>query len=255
MTQRVAANQERPGPVGPPTRNRRATGAAVRPYRVTVATITRKVAGRILDAPPIPLAARAVPNVEAVAAATIPRGAIQPMNARSPFGRSVFSVDAKAATGRATMTRAATRTSVGSIRCRSDCGVTVAEMEMNSTPMISCTRVSKNGRRAGMSKPRILASARPMKIAAISPVSSRIASHPAATPITAASCALVPSTSPSRSLRSSSQSSAVPTTPPASPTTTLNANCASWLPRPLLVLADDGMKHQRPEYPADRVDQ
>ncbi len=39
------------------------------------------------------------PNVEAVAAATIPRGSIQPMNVRSPFVRSVFSVAAKARDG------------------------------------------------------------------------------------------------------------------------------------------------------------
>lgn len=68
---------------------------------------------------------------------------------------------------------------MGSTRCRSDCGVTVAEIEMNSTLIMSCTRVSKNGRRAGMSKLRILASARPMKIAATSPVSSRSLLSPA----------------------------------------------------------------------------
>ena len=65
---------------------------AARP--LTVTTITRKVTGKILDAPPIPLATRPTPNVEAVAAATIPRGAIQPMNARSPFARSLLSVAA-----------------------------------------------------------------------------------------------------------------------------------------------------------------
>ena len=88
---RAAVPPTRSGRVraGRPTRNSRAMGAAVRPYRVTVATITTKVAGRILDAPPIPLATRPAVNVEAVAAATIPRGAIQPMNARSPFLRSV----------------------------------------------------------------------------------------------------------------------------------------------------------------------
>src|SRR5690349_19489 len=36
---------------------------------------------------------------------------------------------------------------------------------MNSTPMISCTSVSKNGRRAEMSKPRRLATPRPMTTA------------------------------------------------------------------------------------------
>ena len=38
-----------------------------------------------------------------------------------------------------------------------------------------------------------------MKIAAMSPVSARATSHPAATAITAASCAVVPSSSPSLS--------------------------------------------------------
>ena len=179
----------------------------------------------------------------------MPRGAIQPMKARSPFVRSVLSVDANAAMGLATRTRTATRASVGSSRCRSDCGVTVAEMEMNRTPMISCTSVSKNGRRDGMSKPRRLARASPMKIAAMSPVSSRITSHAAATAITAASCAVVPSTSPSRSLRSSSQSSAVPITPPARPTPTLAANCPSWLPGPLRVLATTPWNTSAPRIP------
>jgi hypothetical protein len=40
-------------------------------------------------------------------------------------------VEVKATMGRATITRTATRASVGNIRWRSDCGVTVAEMEMN----------------------------------------------------------------------------------------------------------------------------
>jgi hypothetical protein len=88
-----------------------------------------------------------------VAAAAIPRGAIQPMNARSPFPRSVRSVDANAASGRATATSTATSPSVGSTRWRRDCGVTVAEMETNKTPMISWTSVPKNGWRAGRSKP------------------------------------------------------------------------------------------------------
>ena len=115
--------------------------------------------------------------------------------------------------------------------------------------MISCTSVSKNGRRAGMSKPRRFARASPMKIAAMSPVSSRTTSHAAATAITAASCAVVPSSSPSRSLRSSSQSSAVPITPPATPTPTLAANCPSWLPGPLRVLALTAWNTSAPRIP------
>jgi hypothetical protein len=71
----------------------------------------------------------------------------------------------------------------------------------------------------------------------MSPASRRIMSQPAATATTAAGCALVPSTSSSRSLRNSSQSNAVPIRPPAGPVPALTANCPSWLPGPLCVLA------------------
>ncbi len=59
---------------------RRATGTAVRPYKATVATITRNVTGRIFDAPPMCRATSWAENVDAVAAATMPRGAIHPVN-------------------------------------------------------------------------------------------------------------------------------------------------------------------------------
>ena len=209
------------------TPRRRATGMAVRPYKVTVATMTTNVTGRIFAAPPMPLATRPAAKVEAVAAATMPRGAIQPMKPRSPPLRSVRKVAANAASGLAARTSTATRASVGSSRWRNDCGVTVAEIEMNRMPIISCTNVSKNGRRAGMSNPRRFARASPMKIAAMSPVSARSASQAAATAITVASCPVVPRISPTPSLRSSSQSSSVPTSPPARPTATLSRNCPS----------------------------
>ena len=100
---------------------------------------------------------------------------------------SVRSVASRATSGLVTSTRTAISPSVGSIRCRSDAGVTVAEMEMKSTPMISCTRVSKNGRRAGTSKPRRLATASPMTMAEMRPgvVAEDVAA--AATAITEAS--------------------------------------------------------------------
>ena len=91
--------------------------------------------------------------------------------------------------------------------------------------MISCTSVSKNGRRAGTSKPRMFATASPMMTAAMSPASSRAMSHAAATPTTVASWLVVPSTSPSRSLRSRNQSTAMPMTPPATPTVMPMRNC------------------------------
>jgi hypothetical protein len=94
--------------------------------------------------------------------------------------------------------------------------------------MISCTSVSKNSRRAGASKPRMFATASPITIAASSPASSRAMSHPAATPTTQASWAEVPSTSPSRSLRSRNHSSATPMTAPARPIPTVIRNCPTW---------------------------
>ena len=83
---------------------------------------------------------------------------------------------------------------------------------MKRSPRTRLTSVSKNSRRAGMSKPGMLATARPITMAAMSPVSSRRTSQNAATPMTAASCAVVPRISPSRSPRSSPHSTAVPTT-------------------------------------------
>ncbi len=131
-----------------------------------------------------------------MAAATMPRGAIHPMNHRSRYGTSVRAVESSATRGLTTRTSAPTRPRAGSTTWRSDCGVTVAEIEMNSSPMVSETSVSKKTRRAGMSSPGRLASAIPITTAAIRPVSSRKASHSAATDTTAASCTVVPSTSP-----------------------------------------------------------
>ena len=214
------------------TPRRCATGLAVRPYRATVATITRNATGRILDAPPTWLAASSAPKVDAVAAATIPRGAIQPMNARSPLVSSVRIVAMKATSGRVKNTRTATRPSTGSIRCRTDSGVTVAEMLTNRTPMISWTRVSKNGRRAGISKPRTLETASPMRMAAIRPVSSRRLSQTAATPTTQASWHVVLSTSPRSSFRRQTHRSAIPTAAPTTPTPIEMKNCATGLTEP-----------------------
>ena len=87
--------------------------------------------------------------MEAVAAATIPRGAIHLIKPRSPRVRSVRSVQSAATSGRAIRTKIATRAKVGSIRCRREAGVTVAEIEMNRRPRISWIKVSAKGRRTG----------------------------------------------------------------------------------------------------------
>src|SRR6266542_1225934 len=101
-------------------------------------------------APPIPRAIRVLENAEAVAAATMPRGAIHPMKARSPFDRLLRSVDTHATRGLVTSTSTATSPRVGSSTLLTELGVTLAEMEMKSTPMRSWITVSPNGRRAGV---------------------------------------------------------------------------------------------------------
>lgn len=154
----------------------------------------------------------------------MPRGAIQPMKARSRPVKSVLRVDSSAITGLTSRTSAATSTTVGSSTGTSDSGVTEAEMATNSRPMISWISVSKNGRRTGMSKPGRFAATRPMTIAAMSPVSSYTASQHAATTTTTANWASVPRVSPRRSSRRVSHSSTAPTTPPASPTAMLPRN-------------------------------
>ena len=60
-----------------------------------MATITRNVTGRIFEAPPTCLAASCAENVGAVAAATIPRGAIT-----FPLVRSARRVARNATSGR-----------------------------------------------------------------------------------------------------------------------------------------------------------
>jgi hypothetical protein len=66
-----------------------------RPTLAPVTTITSKVTGKILDALATPLCASVAEKVDAVVAATIPRGAIQPMKPRSPAGRSVPAAQAR----------------------------------------------------------------------------------------------------------------------------------------------------------------
>src|SRR5215831_5985197 len=211
--------------------------------------MTRNATGKILAAPPTWAATSLVPKVEAVAAATMPRGAIQPMNARSPRLSSVLMVATKATSGRVTTTSTATRARVGSTICFSDSGVTVAEMATNSTPMISCTKVSKNGRLAGMLKTRRFATASPIKIAAISPASSRKMSQAAATPITVASWLVVASTLSRFSLTRHNHSTATPTAAPATPMPMDSRSWPSGWPIPPLVLASTAPNTTAPKMP------
>jgi len=69
---------------------------------------------------------------------------------------SVPTVDSAATAGLTSSTRQATDARPGHWTPRSDAGVTVAEIEMNSTPMVSWTIVLRNGRSSGTSTPRRL---------------------------------------------------------------------------------------------------
>ena len=189
----------------------------------------RQDLGRAADS----LATRAAENVEAVAAATMPRGAIQPTKARSPRFRSVRRGAEPRPAAWPRTTRTATRPSVGRTTCRSDCGVTVAEMEMNSRPMMSWTRVSKNGRRAG-GRSRQVGQRQPHDDRGDQARCRRgPRRRPAATADRGGELrAGAEHLARAGSLRSSSHSRTGPAAPPTSPIATLTANCASWLPGP-----------------------
>src|SRR3974390_2523390 len=112
----------------------------------TVPTITRNVTASSLSAPTRPSAINGAEKLAAVDAATMPRGSIDPTKTRCFVVRSVRHVAIAATTGRTSTTRHATRAIVGQITPRSDDGGTVAEIAINSTPMVSWTVVLRNGR-------------------------------------------------------------------------------------------------------------
>ena len=127
---------------------------------------------------------------------------------------------------------------------------------MNSTPMMSWTSVSKNGRRAGMSNPGRLPTAMPMTIAAMSPrvVADDVArrddgDHGGELP---AACRAPPR---GRSARSSSHSTAAPSTPPSEADADAAEELTELVAEPLGAARDDGVEDDRAEDGADRVDQ
>ena len=97
--------------------------------------------------------------------------------------------------------------------------------------------VSRNGRRAGISKPRRFAAKTPISAAAMMPVAGLSASQPAAIPATAASTAAVLSCWPSATFRTSSHSTSVPAIPPTSPVPTQLSSSSARLPAPARLLA------------------
>src|SRR5215470_15698720 len=131
----------------------------------------------------------------------------------------------------------------------SDSGVTVAEMHTNKTPMISCTKVSKNGRLAGRWKARRFATASPIKTAAMSPASSRTMSQTAATPTTIASWAVVRSTMSSSSLDRHNHSNPTPTAAPAAPMPRDSRNWPTGWATPPLVRASTAWNTTAPKMP------
>ena len=115
--------------------------------------------------------------------------------------------------------------------------------------MVICTRVSKNGRRAGTSKAPRLATATPIRTAAINPASSRTVSHRAATPTTHASWLVVTSTSSRWSLHMHSHSTPTPRAAPATPIPTDRRNWPSGWPNPPLVPASTAWNTTAPRMP------
>ena len=115
--------------------------------------------------------------------------------------------------------------------------------------MISCTRVSKNGRLAGTSKARRFATASPITTAAISPASSRTMSQAAATPTTVASWAVVASSSSRSSLHRHTHSTARPAAAPATPMPRDSRNWPSGWATPPLVLASTAWNTTAPRMP------
>jgi len=101
-----------------------------------------------------------------------------------------------------------------------------------------------------MSKPRMFATASPMRTAAVSPASSRAMSHTAVTATTHASWLVVPSTSPRPSLRRQSHSSATPT-----PTAREEEKLPQLVARSPVRARQHGVEHHRAQDGADRVDQ
>ena len=101
-----------------------------------VATITMNVIGiRSCAPPPIPAWLRPSANVDEVAAATIPRGAIQAMNARSRQSSDEPNVDSATASGRPTNTSTATKAMLTHPISAIWSGVTRAERMMNKIPI------------------------------------------------------------------------------------------------------------------------
>ena len=172
IDQAVAPMMARPGRSPRVRPSRRASGARVKPCSTIVAAISAKTAGITSSAPSTWAAASLVEAMPATAAATMPRGAIQPASTRSRQLRPLRAVASAIAAGRTTKTIAPVSSAIGHERWmnkeRSRLAVsTTNRAETRSTTSASLKRASSS--RPGMCR---LASAMPKMVAAASPAPS-----------------------------------------------------------------------------------
>ncbi|MNJ60209.1 hypothetical protein D3C77_559260 [compost metagenome] len=98
----LAPTMRNPLGAGSATFSMRANGRAVALCNTTVPIITAKVSGTSNKAPSCPASCRRMAKIADTAAATIPRGAIQPSKARSRQFKFDPQVDSATFSGRAT---------------------------------------------------------------------------------------------------------------------------------------------------------
>jgi hypothetical protein len=120
-----------------------------------VPKIATNTIGRIFSAPATPFCASSGPNADAVAPATMPRGAIHATNARSCLVKDERNVASATAPGRMIRIMTATSTIACGNTDLTSSGETDAATSTNSTPMSSWTSVSSNSKSERlMSRPR-----------------------------------------------------------------------------------------------------
>ena len=239
-------------PSAPATPSRRATGAAVSPYRTTVAKMATKTTGRMASAPAIPFCSSWSPNADAEAPATMPRGAIHATNARSRSGSGERHVASATAAGRMTSTMTATSASASGRTASTSAGDTDAAIRTKSTPTSSCTRVCWNSSISETSIARWLASAMPIAVVATNPESSRIRSAATSAPTTVASvtgtaCRGARRCASARRNRSTHDADGRDEQP--------GADAQQHLARVPRLARDGGVEDQHAEQRADRIDE
>ena len=159
----------RPRGSGSATFSHFASGRAVALCNTTVPMIRMKTSGTRAPAPATPSALRRSANSADTDAATIPRGATQPIRARSRQVSALPRLDSNTVSGRTT-NWAITNSAMpapsmpsGSGQCRR------AANRMNSTDTSTVVRLSLKSRMSSMCTPRILPSAMPMMVTASNP--------------------------------------------------------------------------------------